>query len=97
VKPDNSDHGGAAYAWGLETGTRLTTTLIAACFAGLVARVLWPEPLATGWTAYVFGLLYLAAALEAIMELTSGFTWQDGMRYARGGLLGVAVLLYLVL
>ena len=87
----------AAYAWGLETGARPTTALIAICFAGVIARTIWPGPLSNGWTGYLFGMLYLAAALEAIMELTSGFTWQSGPRYVRGSLLAGAVLLYVVL
>lgn len=97
VKQDDSGHREAAYAWGLGTGTRLTTSLIAICFVGLIARIIWPEPLSTGWTGYLFGLLYVAAAFEAIMEFASGFTWQDGARYARGSLLAGAALMYAVL
>jgi hypothetical protein len=59
--------------------------------------MLWPEPLTTGWTGYLFGMLYVAAAIESIMEFVSGFTWQSGARYVRGSLLFAAAMLYAAL
>jgi hypothetical protein len=80
--------------WGLDTSAAVPLALIPVCFGVLLARLIWPEQLAHGAAGYLLGMLFLAAGIESLLEIISGFIWGSPARYVRGVLLGIAALLY---
>ena len=80
--------------WGLDTSAAVPLALIPICFGLLLATLIWPEQLARGAVGYLLGMLFVAAGIESLLEIISGFIWGPSARYIRGFLLGIAALLY---
>jgi hypothetical protein len=80
--------------WGRNTSAVVPLALIPVCFGVLLARLVWPEQLAHGFVGYLLGMLFVAAGIESLLEIISGFIWGPPARYIRGALLGIAALLY---
>jgi|SRR5215207_3669794 hypothetical protein len=80
--------------WGKNTSPVVAFALIPICYVVLLARLIWPEQLTHGAVDYLFGLFFIAAGIESLLEIISGFVWGPPARYVRGALLGIAALLY---
>ena len=86
-----------SHAWGFETQAVASIALMVACSAALVASLGWPARFATGFVGYLIGMLFVAAAIDGIMELVGGFVWEGRARYVRGAVLVAEALAFAML
>jgi hypothetical protein len=84
-------------AWGYSTSAVAATGLVAVSTGLLIATLIWPTRLGIGITDFLIGMFFVAAAVDGLMELVSGFVWGGKTRWVRGAALGSLTLTYTLL
>jgi hypothetical protein len=89
--------GPGPHAWGYATSATAANVLVVASTGLLIATLIWPAQLGGGFTGFLIGMLFLAAAIDGLMELVSGFIWGGRARWLRGAVLRSLTLTYTLL